>query len=90
MNKRTYVGLDVHARSVKGCAIDRETGEILRQSLAANDAGIADWVSGLPGPILVVYEAGPTGFGLARLLTSAGSSAWSRRRPSSSDRPGTG
>jgi transposase len=60
-------GLDVDARSVKGCAIDRETGEILRQSLAASDAGIAEWVSGLPGPVLVVYEAGPTGFGLARL-----------------------
>jgi transposase len=72
MNKRTYVGLDVHARSVKGCAIDRETGEILRQSLAANDAGIAEWVSGLPGPVLVVYEAGPTGFGLARRLAEAG------------------
>ena len=41
MNKRTYVGLDVHARSIKGCAIDRETGEILRQSLAANNAGIS-------------------------------------------------
>ncbi len=66
MDKRTYVGLDVHARSVKGCAIDHETGEILRQSLAGNDAGIAEWVSGLPGPVLVVYEAGPTGFGLAR------------------------
>jgi transposase len=72
MNKRTYVSLDVHARSVKGCAIDRETGEILRQSLAANDAGIAEWVSGLPGPVLVVYEAGPTGFGLARCLNAAG------------------
>jgi malonate-semialdehyde dehydrogenase (acetylating)/methylmalonate-semialdehyde dehydrogenase len=72
MNKRTYVGLDVHARSVKGCAIDRETGEIPRQSLAANDAGVAEWVSGLPGPVVVVYEAGPTGFGLARLLTAAG------------------
>lgn len=72
MNKRPYVGLDVHARSVKGCAIDRETGEILRQSLAANDGGIAEWVAGLPGPVLVVYEAGPTGFGLARLLTGEG------------------
>ena len=47
MNTRTYVGLDDHARSVKGCAIDRETGEILRRSLAANDAGVAEWVSGL-------------------------------------------
>ena len=72
MNKRTYVGFDVHARSVKGCAIDHKTGEILRQSLAANDAGIADWVSGLPGPVLGVYEAGPTGFGLARILASVG------------------
>jgi transposase len=72
MNKRTYVGLDVHPRSVKGCAIDHDTGGILRQSLAANDAGIAEGVSGLPGPVLVVYEAGPTGFGLARLLTGAG------------------
>ena len=72
MNKRTYVGLDVHARSVKGCAIDRETGEILRQSLAANDAAIADWAAGLPGPVLAVYEAGPTGFGLARRLAASG------------------
>jgi hypothetical protein len=72
MNKRTYVGLDVHARSVKGCAIDCETGEIVRQSLAANDTGTVGWVSGLPGPVLVVYEAGPTGFGLARCLNAAG------------------
>lgn len=47
MNKRTYVGLDVHARSVKGCAIDRETGEILRQSVAPNEAGMAEWASRL-------------------------------------------
>jgi transposase len=71
-NKRTYVGLDVHARSVKGCAIDRETGEILRQNLAANDAGITQWVATLAGPVLVVYEAGPTGFGLARCLAASG------------------
>jgi hypothetical protein len=54
MNKRTYLGLDVHARSVKGCAIDRDTGEIPRQSLAADDDGIAEWLSGLPGPVLIV------------------------------------
>ncbi|KQQ98231.1 transposase [Arthrobacter sp. Leaf141] len=72
MNKRTYVGLDVHARSVKGCAIDQETGEILRQSLAGSEAGVLEWVSGLRGPVLVVYEAGPTGFGLARRLAAAG------------------
>ena len=26
----------------------------------------------LPGPVAVAYEAGPTGFGLARALTAAG------------------
>lgn len=58
-----------NARSVKGCAI---AGEILRQTLAANDVGVAEWVAGLASPVLVVYEEGPTGFGLARLLTGAG------------------
>jgi hypothetical protein len=57
---------------VKGCAVDRWTGEILRQSLAAHDAGIAGWAAGLPGPVLVVHAAGPTGFGLARVLPAAG------------------
>jgi hypothetical protein len=50
MNKRTYDGLDVHERSVKGCAIDRATIEILRQSLIASDAAIAEWVAGVAGP----------------------------------------
>ena len=30
------------------------------------------WLAGLPGPVAVTYEAGPTGFGLARDLTAAG------------------
>jgi transposase len=32
------------------------------------DQNVFGWVSGLPGPVKVVYEAGPTGFGLARFL----------------------
>ena len=34
----------------------------------------------LPGPVQAAYEAGPTGFGLARQLAAAGVGAWSRRR----------
>jgi transposase len=30
------------------------------------------WLRDLPGPVAVTYEAGPTGFGLARALTAAG------------------
>jgi transposase len=72
MNQRTYVGLDVHARSIVGCAIDQRTGQIIHQRLPANHAGVLDWVQGLGQPVRVVYEAGPTGFGLARTLTAAG------------------
>jgi len=32
---------------------------------------IRAWVAGLPGPVAVAYEAGPTGFGLYRDLTEA-------------------
>jgi transposase len=72
MNQRTYVGLDVHARSILGCAIDGRTGEIKHQRLPSNNAGVVDWVKGLGQPVRVVYEAGPTGFGLARDLEAAG------------------
>ena len=33
---------------------------------------VIGWVGKLPGPSAVVYESGPTGFGLARALTAAG------------------
>ena len=70
--ERTSVGLDVHARSVVAAAIDGVTGEVFRARLTPDYGEIAGWVVGLPGPSAVVYEAGPTGFGLARALTAAG------------------
>jgi len=33
---------------------------------------VLGWVARLPGPVAVTYEAGPTGFGLARAFTAAG------------------
>src|SRR5690606_38742517 len=33
---------------------------------------VLDWIQGLPGPAAVTYETGPTGFGLARALRTAG------------------
>src|SRR5215218_3255053 len=70
--QRTSVGLDVHARSVRGCALDGETGEVLERRLTPDHNEIAGWIQSLPGPVSAVYEAGPTGFGLARALTAAG------------------
>ena len=67
--ERTFVGLDVHARSVVACGIDTVTGEVSRARLTPDHGEIWSWLAGLEGPVAVAYEAGPTGFGLARFLT---------------------
>ncbi|QTX03765.1 IS110 family transposase [Agromyces archimandritae] len=74
-NERTAIGLDVHARSIRAAALDTVTGELVQARLpGSTDAALA-WVAGIAdrlGPVGVVYEAGPTGFGLARSLSTAG------------------
>ena len=71
-SKRTSVGLDVHARSVVACGIDTVTGELIRSRLTLQHAEVLEWIGRLPSPVAVAYEAGPTGFGLARTLRAAG------------------
>ena len=70
--ERTSVGLDVHARSVVAAAIDGVTGEVFKQKLVPASEVVIDWTRSLPGPVAVTYEAGPTGFGLARAMAMAG------------------
>lgn len=64
----TAVGLDVHARSTTACAIAGPTGEITTTRLSSDHTQILDWIQTLPEPVRVAYEAGPTGFALARAL----------------------
>ena len=71
-SERTSVGLDVHARSIVACALDVESGQLHRQRLTPNVEDLQRWLAALPAPVAVTYEAGPTGFGLARTLTAAG------------------
>lgn len=71
-NATTFVGLDVHARSVKACAFVPETGETIRKSFGYEPGEIASWVSSLPQPARCVYESGVTGFHLCRELDSMG------------------
>jgi len=68
----TWVGLDVHARSIHAAAIDSLTGELTRMRFGAGLESAVVWLSGLPGPVRACYEAGPTGFGLYRAATAAG------------------
>jgi transposase len=70
--ERTTVGLDVHARSVAAEAVDWDTGQVFRQTLTPATQEVLAWLVGLPGPVAATYEAGPTGFGLARALAAAG------------------
>ncbi len=68
---RTLVGLDVHATKIVAAILDPETGE-LRSRKLGNEAAAAGLCSALPGPVKATYEAGPTGYALARALKEAG------------------
>jgi transposase len=68
----TWVGLDVHARSTHGAAINSLSGELDRVRFGAGVEPVVEWLAGLPGPVRAVYEAGPTGFGLKRAADAAG------------------
>ena len=69
---RSWVGLDVHARSVVAVGIDGESGEMRSRRLSGRSSEVVEFCGSLPGPTRVAYEAGPTGYGLARALHAAG------------------
>jgi transposase len=45
---------------------------VFQRRLTPDYREILDWLRSLPGTVAVTYEAGPTGFGLARFLLAAG------------------
>ena len=69
---RTLVGLDVHATKIVAAVLDGETGELQWFRMSGESAGAAGFCGGLPGPVRAAYEAGPTGYGLARELAKRG------------------
>src|SRR5438105_3036150 len=72
MAEGTWVGLDVHARKVVAGVLDAGSGELRTLRAPTAVAETAGWLSGLPAPVRVAYEAGPTGYGLARACTALG------------------
>jgi transposase len=69
---KSLVGLDVHATKIVAAVLDAETGQLQTFSMSGDTAGAAGFCAGLPRPVEVVYEAGPTGYGLARELARRG------------------
>jgi transposase len=66
-----FIGLDVHARSVTAALLDGTTGELRSAAAPARTAELLEWLCGQGGQLAVAYEAGPTGFGLARACEAA-------------------
>src|SRR6478609_3886075 len=67
-----FAGLDVHARKTAAAAVQLGSGEVFRARLSGGAGETIGWLRSLPGPVRAVYEAGPTGFGLARAARAAG------------------
>jgi transposase len=68
----TLVGLDVHARQTHAAVLVRDTGELRGSRLRMAPEEVVLFLAGLRAPVLAVYEAGPTGFGLARAAAERG------------------
>ena len=58
----------MHATKVVAAVLDVETGELAFFAMSADIARVAGFCAGLPGLVRAAYEAGPTGYGLAREL----------------------
>jgi transposase len=69
---RTLVGLDVHATKVVAAVLDAESGELQCFRMSGEVESAAAFCAGLPRPVRAAYEAGPTGYGLARELAKRG------------------
>ena len=72
MAEGSWVGLDVHARKVVAGVIDAGSGEVRSLRVPTLPVETVAWLRQLPAPVRVAYEAGPTGYGLARACAAAG------------------
>lgn len=67
-----FGAMDVHVSSTVAASIDPASGQLRTQRMAGGIGPALEWCRALPGPARVTYEAGPTGFGLARALAEEG------------------
>ena len=67
-----WVGLDVHARESTVAVFDQATGEVVTRRVVGRPHELLTLLLEIPRPARMVYEAGPTGYGLARRARAAG------------------
>jgi len=71
MSEITFIGLDVHARSVAAGVLDGASGEVRSCTAPPRSAELVAWLQRQGESLSVAHEAGPTGFGLARACAAA-------------------
>lgn len=72
LDTTTFVGLDVHARSIKAVSLDVMTGEVRSAAFGYDAGAVAEWVRSVDPRARCVYESGVTGFDLQKRLSGLG------------------
>src|SRR6516165_6438781 len=67
-----WVGLDVHAHESTIAVFDQGSGEVVTRRVVGRPHELVERLMEIPVPARMVYEAGPTGYGLARRARAAG------------------
>lgn len=67
-----WVGLDVHAHESTIAIFDQATGELSTARVVGRPHELLERLMEVPIPARMVYEAGPTGYGLARRARAVG------------------
>ncbi len=68
-----WVGVDVHAQESVAAVLESDTGQVRIQRIGGRPGeAVVAWLQTLPQPLRAVYEAGPTGYGLARRARAQG------------------
>jgi transposase len=62
----------VHARESTVAVFDQATGEVTTRRVVGRPHELLPWLRGVERPARMVYEAGPTGYGLARRARAEG------------------
>jgi transposase len=72
MQGKTLVGLDVHAAQTHAAVLDLGSGELRVKKLWGAPGEVVSFLEQLGPGVRAVYEAGPNGFGLARVARERG------------------
>jgi transposase len=67
-----WVGVDVHARESTVAVFDQASGEVSTRRVVGRPHELLSLLREIPRPARMVYEAGPTGYGLARRARAEG------------------